>query len=116
MAQQYTNYATGTLASTLTNVGVTATLSNQEGDLFPAINSGAGEFMVLTLEDASGLSEIVKCVGRSGNTFNLDGGRGWEGTSARTWPAGSRMELRLTAGVINEFIQRNNDTLDGGTY
>ena len=91
-----TNNAKSTLASALSSTSMTASLV--DGSSFPS--PGTGEYFYLTLIHTNGTTEIVKCTVRSGNGLTIL--RGQDGTSAATFPVGSRAELRVTAAYINE--------------
>jgi len=70
-----------------------------DGAQFPALS--AGKFFPLTIVSTDGNSEIVYVVERNWDTFIVL--RGQEGTSARSFPSGSVVELRLTKGVLDQF-------------
>lgn len=106
--QVFTNNATATLSVGILAGDTTFTVSSG-GSLFPAPT--AGDFMILTLEDSSGNIEYVKCTARTGNVFSSVT-RAQEGSSARAFAAGSRVELRPTAGTMDGFFQRAAPTLD----
>ena len=117
MAILFTNNGSTTLASGITDVATTVVVAAGQGDLFPAPDSGdANEYMMLTLEDSSGNIEVVKGTGRTGGSDSITIVRAQEGTSARAWSLGDRIELRVTKGVLESLVQRNDDTLDGGTF
>ncbi|OEC61288.1 hypothetical protein [Pseudomonas sp. ENNP23] len=71
-----------------------------------ALGSLAGGYYVLTLcqEDASDddSGEIVKAVAVAGSAITLQ--RGQEGTTARAWPAGTRVYARWTAGTAQALL------------
>ncbi len=104
MSLLFTNNATGTLASTLLVGGTSAVLSSGEGALFPT--PSGGDTFTATLEDTSGNIEIVSCTARSGDTLTI--ARAQEGTSAQEFAAGTRLELRMTAGVLDALLQSVN--------
>ena len=97
----FTNRASATLASAITPTSTSLTLASGQGSLFP--NPGADEAFHATLVDAFGNSEIVRCTARSGDVLTVV--RGVENTTPRTFAAGSRVELRLTAEMVNSFVQ-----------
>jgi hypothetical protein len=47
--------------------------------------------------------EVCRCLFRTGNILGVE--RGQEGTAPRAWPAGSKVELRLTAGALARLQQ-----------
>jgi hypothetical protein len=66
---------------------------------FPGV--GPGEFFRAVLDDGGeGAAEIVFCTGLTGDGRALSVARGQEGTAARPWPEGTRMECRLTGGML----------------
>jgi hypothetical protein len=108
----FTNNASSLLASSITNVSTTLALTPATGTLFPS--PGAGQIAVVTCEDVSGNLEIMWCTGRSGD--NLTVTRAQEGTAAIAFASGSRVELRVTAGILTQALQKNGgDTLAGTT-
>ena len=89
------NRAISSLAAGVSDTDTSWTVASGEGAKFPS----SGDFH-LTCED-----EIVKCTARSGDVLTVT--RAQEGTSAAAHAAGKSVELRVTAGVIeniqNEF-------------
>lgn len=102
----YNNFATGTLLSDILAGDLTLTLDTGDGSLFPSPIPGA-EYCVLVLEDIGGLKEVVHLTQRVGDVMSIT--RGEEGTIAKNYLAGSRCELRATAGYFDEFM-------DSGDY
>lgn len=82
------NRAFSTLASGVDDTTTSWTLATGEGAKFPT----AGDFHV-TCED-----EIVKCTSRSTDVLTVV--RAQEGTSAAAHVSGKAVELRITAGVV----------------
>jgi hypothetical protein len=101
MALKFTNNAFGTLASSINNSVTTISLTAGNGARFPTL--GTGDFFFATLIDASSNLEIVRVTARSTDTLTVV--RGQDGTTARSYAAGDRIELRPTAGAMNEFVQ-----------
>jgi hypothetical protein len=69
-----------------------------KGSLFPIV--GAGSYFYVTLVDVSGNYEIVKATARTGDILTVV--RAQQGTLAIPFPANSRIELRVTADLIND--------------
>jgi hypothetical protein len=109
MGYKFTNYATALLDQQLGSGDSVAVLEASAGNEFPAL--GAGEFFPVAIQDTTGNYEYCLCTARSGDSLTLT--RGQEGTSPLTWAAGSRLELRCTAAVLEEFLQRSGDTVSG---
>lgn len=107
MSALFTNNASATLAAGINSSVTTIVLSGGQGALFPA-PTGSNYFYA-TLSDASNNLEIVKCTSRSSDTFTVV--RGSESTTARAWLTGDRLELRVTAAVLGNFLQLDS----GGT-
>lgn len=96
MAQIFKNNVWGQLASELASGATTATLSAGHGFTDPGT-----DWYLATLIGVTGTTEtaweIVKVTDVSTNTLTIV--RAQEGTTAVTWPVGTRIELRLTAGA-----------------
>lgn len=71
-----------------------------DGGLFPSLQPG--QYFPVTLVTADREIEIVHVTARSGDTLTVV--RGQEGTAQRPFPAGSVVELRLTAGLMNALL------------
>jgi hypothetical protein len=107
MAYRAKNNAFSTLASSLTNVATTLIVQTGHGDRFPVIT--APDETYLTLEDAGGNREIVKVTARVAAADSLTVERAQEGTTALAWAAGAVVELRMTAGLLEEVINDIDD-------
>lgn len=60
------------------------------------------EYYILTLEDSTS-REIVRVTGVAADALTVT--RGFEGTTARTWIANSYIEMRVTKGTLENFVQ-----------
>lgn len=116
MAVKFSNNASTTLASNASNSATS--ISVADGSVFPVL-SGTDYFYV-TLETAANTArEIVKCTARSGNTLTIV--RAQDGTSALAFATNDKVELRLTAAVLNDIsasaadMSLNAFTGDGST-
>lgn len=108
----YTDNASSLLASGIGTSDTTLTVTATQGSLFPA--PGAGQKAIITLESVGGAIEIVSCTGRTGDTMTIV--RGQEGTTPTAFASGSRVELRVTAGSLQAYLQKTGgDTLSGTT-
>lgn len=98
MTQIFANNAQSTVASMVGPGDTTIQVASGEGALFPS--PGGGDYFRVTLTQAGAESswEILTCTARSGDVLTVT--RAQEGTSAATWAVGSKVELRLTAGVL----------------
>ena len=100
--QLYANNASSTLASGVNATDNTLVLATGQGSLFPA--PSGGDFFLLTLTQGVGLEdswEIAKCTARVGDSLTVV--RAQEGTSGVVWAIGSKVELRVTAGTLNNI-------------
>jgi fermentation-respiration switch protein FrsA (DUF1100 family) len=100
MAVKFTNNAFATLASSLTNVATTASLSAGQGARFPTLS--AGDYCYATIVDLSNNQEIVKVTARSTDTLTIV--RAADSTTARAFSAGDRVELRVTAASLSSIV------------
>lgn len=93
MAQLFSNNVDTTLASTLSDVATSAALTDGAGLQSPT----GGDYELLTLA-AAGNYEIVRVTARSTNTVTIT--RAQEGTTARSWSAGTRVFAGVTAATL----------------
>jgi hypothetical protein len=93
VGQLWTNNASSTLATTITDVGTSVEVAAGAGALFP--NPGSGDYFLATLDDGTNV-EIVRVTARTGDTFTVV--RAQEGTTGFAFVAGALVELRATAG------------------
>jgi hypothetical protein len=110
----FSNNATSTLSQSITDTDVTIAVLGGTGSLFPTVASP--DFAYATLEKDTGVWEIVKITTHSAGADNFIVERGAEGSSSVGFVTGDRFEIRMTAGSIEQFLQRDGDTIDGGTY
>ena len=108
MGYLFSNYASGTLATTIDATETTLTLAGGQGALFPT--PSGGDVFVVVLEDTTGNYEVCTCTARTGDQLTVV--RGVE-TPADGFEAGSRVELRLTAAVLTTLLQKSGGTLTG---
>lgn len=109
MAVLFTNNASSTLASAISNVQTSVTVATGTGVLFPSI-SGA-DYFYATIVNSSNLIEIVRVTGRSGDVLTVL--RGQEGTTARNYSAGDKIEVRVTAAGLNSKFDKTGGTITG---
>jgi hypothetical protein len=108
----FSNNASTTLASSITNSITSLTVAATTGSEFPS--PSAGQVAAITVEDVSGNIEVMYCTGRSGDTLTVT--RGAEGTTALAFSSGARVEQRITAAVLASLLQKTGgDTLSGTT-
>lgn len=98
----YTNNAFSTLAGGITSGATSLSVGSGHGARFPTLSGG--DYTFITLTNTAGDVEIVKVTARSSDTMTIE--RAQDGTTARAWSAGDRVELRITrallAAVLNE--------------
>jgi hypothetical protein len=105
MGQLFTNFGYSTLASGIASGDTSLSVASGAGARFPSPVTAAGDFFDLVIEEASPADainparEIVRCTARSGDALTTIA-RGQEGTAARAWLAGDKVELRLVAGTV----------------
>lgn len=106
----FTNFASSLLAATISNVDVVLQVGVGDGALFPS-PSGPQSFYVV-LNDSAGNVEVARCTSRAGDLLTVV--RGQDNTSAQPFTlAITRVELRTTAVVLNEFLQRRGGVMSG---
>jgi hypothetical protein len=100
MGLKLTNNATSVLAANIN--AATTSFAIQSGDegTFPTL--GVGDWHPITVVDASGNREVMRCTARSGVTLTVV--RAQEGTTALSFSAGDRVDVRLTAGAFLEAV------------
>lgn len=100
MPQIYRNNAFSVLASGVTNVATSMTLT--DASAFPAPTGG--DFALATLvgfgsNGAENAWEIVRITAKASNTLTVV--RGQEGTTAVAWGAATQVQMRLTAASVD---------------
>jgi hypothetical protein len=108
----FSNNSSSTAAAPVAPADTTITVQTGQGVLFA--HPSAGQILAVTLEDVSGNIEVVYCTGITGDVLTVT--RAQESTTAQSFASGSRVEARLTAGMLNSLLQKNGgDTLTGTT-
>lgn len=98
-----TNNAASTLASAITNVATSLTVSAGTGSKYP--NPVAGEYFFVTLSNPAGtVIEIVKVTARATDVFTIV--RGQDGTTGTAFNSADLVELRPNAEVVREKLDR----------
>lgn len=111
MVAKYTNFATSTLASGIIAGDTALTVFAGDGTKFPSL--GAGEFFYAVLENLAGIREIVKVTARTGDTFTTIV-RAQDGTSALSWNAGDKVELRIVNANVSDYASSTVLATTGG--
>lgn len=99
MVAVFKNNAFSLLASGISDVATSLTVTSSEGALFP--NPAAPDYFYATLIDTSNNLEIVKCTARSTDVLTIV--REQEGTSGTAFSTGDRVELRITTAGLGEL-------------
>lgn len=94
---QVKNNAYGTLSQAYSATDTTLVLNTGEGARFPTLTGS--QYFFATLLDTSNNLEIIKVTAISSDTLTVV--RGQESTTARSFATNDRVELRVTAGVLN---------------
>lgn len=109
MALQFTNDARATLATGITDVDVSLTVSSGDGASFPLVTSP--DTFYITLENiVTGVFEVCLVTSHEGgtpDTFTIT--RGQDNTTAVAWVAGDLVELRVCAAVLDSFEGHDHD-------
>lgn len=92
------NRARGTLASSIASTNTALYLATGQGAAFPAL--GASQYFYATLLAPSGVYEIVKVTARAAEVLTVV--RGAESTTPVSFPAGTIVELRVTAQAVSD--------------
>lgn len=111
--QKFHNSGTSRLLNNISAASLTLEVSPGTGALFPQLTLPS-DFFLATLEDVAGNFEVVKVVSRTGDQMGIV--RAQEGTVAMDFAASCIFELRLTAGTLEQFIQKDGDVIDGGVF
>ncbi len=102
---QFANNAVTTLASGITNVATSMTVTSAVA--FPTL-TGAQYFYCTLIDAATGLViEIVKVTAVVASVFTIV--RGQDGTTASAYITGDKVELRLVRAELNDFPKLDED-------
>jgi hypothetical protein len=97
MVLRLTNNATSTLASSISSTSTSIAINAADAAQFPVLST-PGDWFPITVIDSASNTEIMKVTARADAVLTVT--RAQEGTSAKAFPAGSRVDLRLTAGAV----------------
>jgi hypothetical protein len=100
MGVKIKNNAFGVLLISINTSATSITLQTGQGANFPSLS--AGDYFYATLIDTSNNLEIVKVTARTGDVLTVV--RAQEGTTARSYAVGDRIELRLTAQNVLDML------------
>jgi hypothetical protein len=102
MGIQLKNNASGTLATAINASDTGIVLTTGNGASFPAL--GASDYFYATLESTGGTLEVIKVTVRSGDSMTVV--RAQEGSTANSFAAGSRIELRVTVQSVLDVVDQ----------
>lgn len=110
--QAFSNNARGVLGQEMASDATMLILNAAESDIDRFAPIGAMQHstvQTLTITDPTNpeMMEIVAMTRAYGSSFRVK--RGLEGTTPLTWPEGSVVEARITAGMLNSFMQIGRD-------
>lgn len=112
MSVKFSNNGHSTLAASISTSDTSITVASGHGARFPSL--GASEHFYATLIDSSNNLEIVKCTARSSDVLTVT--RAQEGTTARAYGIGDRIELRVTAAGIADATDIDNIVPDQSSH
>nr|WP_278422988.1 hypothetical protein [Brucella anthropi] len=102
MAVLLTNNATSLLAGAIDADATTLSVENADAGKFP--NPAVGDWFPLTIVDNAGNMEVLKATARAGAIITVE--RAKEGTTAKAFASGARVDLRATAAALYDVGDR----------
>lgn len=106
----FKNNAVGYLLTAISASDVGIVLQAGNGASFPVLTSG--EYFYATISSTAGTYEIVKVTARSIDSLAVT--RAQEGTSASSFAAGAKLEIRITAQTIYDAVNSSDQPADWG--
>lgn len=103
MALKLANNAVSTLPASITDDATVISVQGADAGRFPVL--APGDWHPATIIDAAGNMEVVRVTGRAGSALTIE--RAQEGTTAKAFPAGARIDVRITAGVFASIADRD---------
>ena len=119
MAVKFSNNARTNLSSAILSTATSITVD--DASVFPTLGASDHTFVTFESLDASPTREIVKVTAIDTSTDTLTVVRGQDGTTAAAFSSGAKVELRLTAALLNavaddadtESVSISGDTMTG---
>jgi hypothetical protein len=108
MAVKFSNNASTTLASAINTTVTSITVTDASS--FPTLGAGDYTYVTLDADTIPASREVVKVTAIAGNVLTVV--RGQDGTSATAFDAGVAVELRLTAALLNDASDFDNERVD----
>lgn len=93
---------TGGISATALTVDVTT----GDGALFPAVSTSGTDYFYATLIDTALNTEIVKVTNVASDTLTIV--RAQDNSTAKTFSAGSRIEMRVVAALVNDLFTQTS--------
>jgi len=103
MSVKFSNNATTTLASAIGAGDTSITVA--DASKFPILTAGDYTYVTIDTDTDTPTREIVRVVSIAGNVLSVV--RGQDGTTAASFGAGTKVELRLTAALLNDVAGAN---------
>lgn len=100
MALKFANNATGRLAVAISSTDDSLILQAGDGSKFP--NLGSGDWFPVTVIRADSMREIMYVTSISGDVLTVE--RAQEGTAPISFSITDRVEMRLTAGILDRMM------------
>lgn len=119
MAVKFSNNARTNLSSAILSTATSITVD--DASVFPTLGASDHTFVTFESLDVSPTREIVKVTAIDTSTDTLTVVRGQDGTTAAAFSSGAKVELRLTAALLNavaddadtESVSIAGDTMTG---
>lgn len=108
MGVLFANSAKSKLAANLSSGATLLAIDEDDAWKFPS--PSGGDWFPLTIFDAAGNIEYVKCIGRAAAILTIV--RAQEGTTAKSFIAGSGVSHRLTAAALQAMRDTQSNALD----
>lgn len=105
MPVKLSNNAVSSLVASITFSADEISIQNADAGLFPVL--AGGNWHPATIKDSSNNMEIVRVIGRAGNVLTVE--RAQEGTTARDFPAGSKISVMVTKAVFDSIQSQFDD-------
>ena len=97
----FTDNTYGTISGALTASDTSISLTTGHGARFPAV--ATGQVLYATLLNSSNILEQIHITAHTANSDTLTVTRGANGTTAKAWSAGDRIECRITSEHFSAF-------------
>ena len=100
MTVKLKNNAASTITTTISASDVGIVVASGTGALFPTL--AVGDYFYATLISTGGTQEVVRVSARVSDTMTI--ARGQDGTTAQSFAAGSRIEMRVNVAAIEDYV------------